>query len=103
MKYQKKSLDYQLNMEAFHEMDEHIPMIKSERDALRSWVKQGHDIDSNPWNLTDNLDGPLNYLHAYRIKNGYPSGPWDDWERPGDRRCWDLSRKSFYTKEELDF
>lgn len=103
MKYQKKSLDYQLNMEAFHELDDQVPMTRSERIALRNWARNGHDIDSNPWNLTDDSNYPLNYLHAYRIKNGYPSGPWDDWERPGDRLCWDLSLKSIYAREEVDF
>lgn len=78
MKFQKKSIDYQLNMETFNEMDECVPMTKSERDALRQWVKQGYDIETNPWEIVDSDGGPLNYLQAYRLRNGYSSGPWDD-------------------------
>ena len=45
MRYRKGSYDYSFNMEAFHDMDRTVPMTKPERDALRSWVKAGHDID----------------------------------------------------------
>ena len=50
MRYQKKSIDYQINMEAFHEMDDCVPMTKLERDALRHWVRKGFDLETNPWN-----------------------------------------------------
>lgn len=36
MRFDKKSTNYQINMFAFHEMDECVPMTKSERDNLRS-------------------------------------------------------------------
>ncbi len=94
MRFQKKSIDYQINMEAFHEMDECVPMTKSERDALRNWAKKGYDIDSNPWELTDSDGWPMNYLQAYRIKNGYNSGPWDYWKGPDDKPFWDMARSS---------
>ena len=80
MRFEKKSIDYQLNMEAFYEMDECVPMTKSERNALRSWVKQGNDIETNPWEFADSDGWPLNYLQAYRLKHGYSSGPWDYWK-----------------------
>ena len=80
MRYPKKSIDYQINMEAFHEMDDCVPMTKPERDALRQWVRKGFDLESNPWNYED-IDGmPLNYLQAYRLEFGYSSGPWDNWK-----------------------
>lgn len=100
MRYEKKSLDYQLNMEAFHDMDDHVPMTKPERDALRSRAKKGYDIDTNPWGLTEPDGYPMNYLKAYRIKNGYSSGPWDDWKGDENQLFWDKPRLSFFSYED---
>jgi hypothetical protein len=82
MRYRKGSYDYSFNMEAFHDMDRTVPMTKPERDALRSWVKAGHDIDSNPWGYKDSDQFPMNYIQAYRLKLGYSYGPWDYWKGP---------------------
>ena len=49
MRYAKGSEDYLANLEGMHEMEEDIPMTRFERARLRSWVKDGHDIESNPW------------------------------------------------------
>lgn len=102
MRFQKKSLDYQLNMEAFHEMDECVPMTKSERDALRSWAQKGNDIETNPWEFADSDGWPLNYLQAYRLKHGYSSGPWDDWRGKDDCPNWANTTKCFLPDEDYN-
>ncbi len=100
MRYDKKSIDYQVNMEAFHEMDECVPMTKPERDFLRKWVQKGHDLETNPWDCTDSEGLPLNYLQAYRLEYGYLSGPWDYWKGPDTQSYWDDSRKCFISKDD---
>ena len=100
MRFEKKSIDYQLNMEAFYEMDECVPMTKSERNALRSWVKQGNDIETNPWEFADSDGWPLNYLQAYRLKHGYSSGPWAYWKGPEDQPLWVNTTKCFLPRED---
>ena len=102
MTFEKNSFDYHMNMEAFREMDELIPMTRSERDALRIWVKNGHDIETNPWNLSDSDGWPLNYLQAHRIKNGYSSGPWDDWKGSDHQTLWYPSKKSIILLEDYN-
>lgn len=74
MKYDKKSCDYQVNMEAFHEMDKCVPMTKPERDALRIWVKKGYDLDTNPW---------------------------DYWKGPEHQTYWDDTLKYFIPKDDF--
>lgn len=101
MRYEKKSDDYVINMEAFHEMDEVVPMTKPERDALRNWVKKGYDIETNPWDYHDSDDYPLNYLQAYRLKYGYSSGPWDYWKGPDTQSYWDDEHKCFISKDDF--
>ena len=101
MRYGKNSIDYQINVEAFHEMENCVPMTKPERDALRNWVKKGYDLDTNPWNLFDSADLPLIYLQAYRLEFGYSSGPWDYWKGPDTQTYWDESRKCFIPKDEF--
>ena len=71
MRFDRKSADYQANMEAFEDMDLYIPMTRTERNALRSWARRGYDVETNPWGYTDCDGWPLNYLQAYRLKNGY--------------------------------
>ena len=100
MRYPKKSMDYHMNMEAFHDMDERIPMTRPEREALRYWAQKGYDIETNPWNYQDCDGWPLNYLQAYRLKNGYSSGPWDYWKGPGEQPLWDDTAKCFIHKED---
>ena len=101
MRYGKNSIDYQINVEAFHEMEHCVPMTTPERDALRNWDKKGYDLDPNPWNLFDSDDLPLNYLQAYRLEFGYSSGPWDYWKGPDTQTYWDESRKCFIPKDEF--
>jgi len=101
MRYPKKSIDYQINMEAFHEMDDCVPMTKPERDALRHWVRKGFDLETNPWNYLDADGIPLNYLQAYRLEFGYSSGPWDYWKGPDTQLYWDDLRNCFLPKDEL--
>ena len=75
----KDSIDYQVNLVALQEMEEVVPMTLRERCCLRKWVRQGNDVESNPWNYMDSDGTPLNYLQAFRIRFGYSSGPWDYW------------------------
>ncbi len=101
MRYDKKSSYYQVNMFAFHEMDECVPMTKPERDNLRNWVKKGYDIDTNPWDYLDSDGMPLNYLQAYRLHYGYSSGPWDCWKGPETQPYWDDTLKCFIPKDDF--
>lgn len=80
--YKKHSFEYEMNMESFHYLDRYCPMTKPERDALRNWVKGGHDVDENPWGLKDSGQDPMSYLQAYRYRYGYSYGPWDYWKGP---------------------
>ena len=71
MKIDRSTIDYKISMDNLRWMEDIVPMTRSERLSLRSWVMQGNDIDSNPWELRD-LDGmQLNYLEAFRLENGY--------------------------------
>lgn len=101
MRYDKKSIDYQINLEALREMEECVPMTKRERDAIRIWVKKGYDLDSNPWNYLDADGMPLNYLQAYRLHYGYSSGPWDFWKGPDTQTYWDDTLKCFIPIEDF--
>ncbi len=101
MRFQKGSNDYQDNIYAFYEMDDLIPMTKSERNSLRLWARSGQDIETNPWDFTDADGSPLNYLQAFRLKNGYSSGPWDYWKGPQNELYWDEKHKTFISKEQL--
>ena len=56
MRYVKNSVEYEVNWEAFHEMEELIPMTRSEHSHLHRWVKEGYDVDSNPWKYFE-MDG----------------------------------------------
>ena len=48
MKYLKGSPEFEYNLDAMHEMEDHIPMTRPERVNLHFWVQHGHDIDTNP-------------------------------------------------------
>lgn len=101
MRYDKQSIDYQVNMVALHEMEEFVPMTNPERAAVRKWVKKGYELESNPWNYLDSDGMPLNYLQAYRLYYGYSSGPWDYWKGPDTQTYWDDSLKCFIPKEDF--
>ncbi len=101
MRYPKNSFEYAINWEAFHEMEEIVPMTKPERNALRHWVREGHDIETNPWDAYDSDGYPLNYLRAYRLEYGYSSGPWDSWKGPEYQWYWDEHRHCFAPEDEF--
>lgn len=90
MRYVKGSEDYLANLEGLREMEEDIPMTRFERARLRNWVKDGHDIESNPWNDLNSDSSPMNYLKALRIRYGASHGPWDFWEFEVPWK-WDIS------------
>lgn len=70
MKYAKGTFDYAVNLESLREMEEVVPMTSYERARLRGWVKEGHDVESNPWDFL-NADGTeMNYLQSFRIRFG---------------------------------
>jgi len=75
MKYAKGSIDYKVNLVSLHEMEEVVPMTSYERARLRNWVKDGHDVESNPWNYLNDDGSEMNYLQCLRILNGYSHGP----------------------------
>lgn len=101
MIYDKKSIDYQINKETLREMEEDVPMTLSERNALRKWVKYGHEVESNPWDYYDSDGYMMNYLQAYRIKFGYSSGPWDYWKGSSGQGYWCKDRRCFVSLDEL--
>ena len=79
MKLDKTSIDYQMNLEELREMEECVPMTLPERHAIRKWVHDGNDVESNPWDYRDGDEVQLNFLQAFRLEFGYSSGPWDCW------------------------
>ena len=97
----KKSMEYQINREALHEMEQIVPMTLEERAALRKWVKAGHEVDSNPWDYYEGDGYPMNYLQAYRIKYGYSSGPWDYWTGSPHQCYWCKDRRCLIPLDEL--
>lgn len=100
MKIDRKSIDYQVNIETLHEMEECIPMTLPERRALREWVYRGNDVESNPWDYRDGDGLQLNFLQAYRLKYGYSSGPWDNWKGPHSQPLWNNELKCFISKDD---
>lgn len=80
MIYAEGSVEYAVNLESLHEMEEVVPMTLRERSLLRAWVKRGHDLDSNPWKIFEPDGSNMNYLKALRIRVGASHGPWDSWE-----------------------
>ena len=80
MRYKKDSIDYEVNLYAFHEMEQVVPMTKDERSDTYEWVHNGHELESNPWHLKDTNGYEHNFLRARRIQKGYNSGPWDLWK-----------------------
>ena len=88
------------NIESFEDMDLYIPMTRVEQNALRSWARRGYDVETNPGGYTDCDGWPLNYLQAYRLKNGYSSGPWDYWKAPAQQPLWDDISKCFIPRED---
>ena len=101
MKYDKNSVDYQINIQALQEMEGIVPMTLPERRLIRRWVHKGHELESNPWNYADSDGYPLNYLQAYRLEFGYSSGPWDYWKGPDTQLLWDDVHKCFRSHDEL--
>ena len=92
MIFDKHSIDYQINMLALEDFEMAVPMTAPERSAIRNWVKNGHEIDSNPWKILEPDGYPMNYLKARRIKVGYSSGPWDNWNGGDGYLFWDSVR-----------
>ena len=101
MRYLKGSDDYEINRFALKEMEELVPMTLPERTAIRKWVRDGYELESNPWEYKDHMGFELNYLHAYRIENGYSSGPWDAWNGPITQELWNDDLKCFIPKNEM--
>ncbi len=99
--YDRNSIDYQVNIQALQEMEEVVPMTIWERNSLRKWVRQGHELESNPWDYSDEDGYPLNYLQAFRLNYGYSSGPWDYWKGPETQLLWDENCKCFRSKDEF--
>ena len=59
MRADKDSIDYQVNLVALQEMEEVVPMTLRERCCLRKWVRQGNEVESNPWNYWKGSDTQL--------------------------------------------
>lgn len=53
MRFDRKSADYEATIEAFDDMDLYVPMTRVERNALRSWARNGYDVETNPLGYTD--------------------------------------------------
>lgn len=94
----KKSIEYQLNKVALREMEEVVPMLPCERNAIRKWVRMGHEVESNPWGYYDADGFMLNYLQAFRINSGCL---WDHLNGSDDPGFWSVDRRSFTPLDEL--
>lgn len=101
MKYDRRSIDYQINILSLNEMEEVVPMTLEERNRIRGWVKHGHPLDSNPWNYLDGDGYQLNFLQAFRLHYGYSSGPWDSWKGPDAQGFWNDDLKRFLRRDEI--
>ena len=80
MRFANETAEYYANIDAMREMEQYIPMTRSERDLFYEWVHQGLSIDSNPWKTLEPDGSPMNFQKALRIHKGYSHGPWDSWE-----------------------
>lgn len=80
MRYIRGTTEYEVNRQQLLEMEEVVPMTLSERANLRNWVRNGNDINSNPWKYFDMDGSNMNYLKAYRLRFGASHGVWDSWE-----------------------
>ena len=98
MVFDKTSIEYQLNKEALREMEEVVPMLPCERNAIRKWVRMGHEVESNPWGYYDADGFMLNYLQAFRINSGCL---WDHLNGSDDPGFWSVDRRSFTPLDEL--
>ena len=94
----KNSIEYQLNKVALREMEEVVPMLPCERNAIRKWVRMGHEVESNPWGYYDADGFMLNYLQAFRINSGCL---WDHLNGSDDPGFWSVDRRSFTPLDEL--
>lgn len=94
----KKSIEYQLNKVALREMEEVVPMMPCERNAIRKWVRMGHEVESNPWGYYDADGFMLNYLQAFRINSGCL---WDHLNGSDDPGFWSVDRRSFTPLDDL--
>ena len=100
MRFRRNTIDYQITMDNLRWIEDVIPMTRSERRSLRSWVIDGHEIDSNPWEYRDECGILLPYLQAFRLKYGYSGGPWDHWKGPETQLFWDNDRKTFISRDD---
>ena len=64
IRFDRRSADYETNIEVFKDMDLYVPMTRVERNALRSWARKIYDVGTNPWGYTDCDGWPLNRLQA---------------------------------------
>lgn len=96
----RNSIDYKIAMDNLHWMENVVPMTRSERLSLRTWVSQGNDIESNPWDYRDPDGMQLNYLQAFRLEHGYSGGPWDNWKGPETQLFWDNELKKFISRND---
>lgn len=100
-RFPRDSVDYEVNMESLHEMENVVPMTLPERTELRKWVKKGNDIDSNPWGYYDNYGCLMCFLQAYRIVFGFSSGPWDCWKGSESYAYWSQEHNCFIYYDDL--
>ena len=75
MIYDKSSFDYQSNKAELEVMEIYVPMTIRERTAIRSWVKRGHNIGSNPWD----------YWYGEEMCS-CPDNNYDYWDELKERR-----------------
>ena len=76
-----------------------LDCLRAEHYAV-DWVKDGHDVESNPWDYLNDDGSEMNYLQCLRIRNGYSQGPWDSWEYSVPWK-WDLSGQELIENDTL--
>ena len=79
MIHDKNSIDYHINKAELEDMEIYVPMTLRERTAIRSWVKRGNTIESNPWR------GPWDYWHGEEMCS-CPDNNYDYWDELKERR-----------------
>lgn len=60
------TIERQYLRDRLREFETTVSMTLPERNALRRWVREGHDVNTNPWGYCDDDGWEMNYLEAFR-------------------------------------
>lgn len=63
-------LEKQLMLEQLSEYESQYHLTRQERQQLRRWVRDGNDINSNPWNYEYDDGWKMDFICALRTDEG---------------------------------